>query len=109
MTRRSQLNLSSEQEIRSEPPTSFRAVDEQLQQVDSQAAVPPSPSKPSRPGQPAAASPERRPEPRTPSATSVAKPGAHQPAWLNAKTLAKALLLLGAAALSIALLVRRGF
>lgn len=109
MTRRSKLNLSSEGEMRSEPPNSFRAVDEQLKQVASQAATSPSPSPPSRPTWSAAPGPERGPAPRASGTTSVTNPQAHQPTWLTARNLAKALLLLGAAALSIALLARRGF
>ena len=105
MTRRSKLNLSSDGEMRSEPPTSFRAVDEQLKHVASQAATSPDASPSSRPARSATPGPA----PRVPGRTSVTDAPTHQPTWLTARNLAKALLLLGAAALSIALLVRRGF
>lgn len=103
MTKRPKLSLSSPRQDTKKRPSTFK--------------VAMAPSKPTRdvppepPAKPAASTP-------SPPPASVAAPArkkradvsrSKQPTWLNAGTIAKAVLVVGAAALSIFLLTRRPF
>jgi hypothetical protein len=114
MTRRRKLSLSPEQERRREAPTDFGPAGQQARRA------PPDKAKTEGPGEtrPAlearlsteqTATAEATPAPRGPRPPSSPTATRDQATWPSVATLAKAALVLGAAALSIFLLVRRGF
>jgi hypothetical protein len=111
MTRRPKLTLSPEQELRKEPPAGFPpAPDRPRPASETQPKPPPIPPDA---GATFASHREQRPEdvprPRVPRLAGADGGERESGRWLNVGNVAKVLLLVGAAALSVVLLVRRGF
>jgi len=102
MTKRPKLSLSSPQQNTKKRPSTFEVATAPSKPIRD---VPPEP-----PAKPAASTP---PPPASVSAPTRAKRAdtslSKQPTWLNAGTIVKAVLIVGAAALSIFLLKRRLF
>lgn len=111
MTKRPKLSLSSPQQKTKKRPSAFKVV--------TVSSKPTRDAPPEPPAKPAASTPSPSPPPpRPPPPASVSTPVrtkranvslSKQPNWLKKGTIAKAVLVVGAAALSIFLLKRRLF